>query len=341
MNKNHRVIFQIIFWFLITAAFIWIPSWGSMPRGGEIKSTSVLITQYFLISLVVYLLFPYFFVRNRKILFAALALLSALLMGFILNTLFPIPPRPDIPPHELARVKQHLLRTGFFNVTFPIFVAVTIASFWELWTVLQGREKEYLEMSRQRSESELKLLRSQINPHFLFNALNDIYALSVMDSDRTSESIMQLSELLRYVLYECNSGAVPLDKEVKYIQDYLALFQLKKEDDLDIRIDFPKGKIEKYIQPMILIPFVENALKHGDLTIDENAWISIDLEALDDRINFSIENSISNSEMQKDAASGIGLENVVKRLDILYKGKYDLNIENAGEIFSVQLKLWT
>lgn len=191
---------------------------------------------------------------------------------------------------------------------------------------------------RQQTEIELSVLKSQINPHFLFNVLNSIYSLSLQKSDQTPEVVMRLSEILRYMLYEARHEFVPLKKEIQMVRDYVDIEQMRlsKEQVLDLRYDeddIPSCQIA----PLLLIPFVENAIKHGTNSMAEGAYISIDITVMDDTLHFSCENNYKPMPAHKDG--GLGLENVRKRLQLLYPGKHTLDVKQQYDTFVVSLTI--
>jgi LytS/YehU family sensor histidine kinase len=179
----------------------------------------------------------------------------------------------------------------------------------------------------------------QVNPHFLFNALNNIYSLAVSEKGKkTGDSIMKLSELMRYVLYEKedDQNRVSLDKEIKHINSYIDLVKLRYEGDVYINFSiegYPNGK---RIAPLLLFPLIENASKHGILT-DPGKPVDIELKVTDQFLDFSIHN-FKNFDM-KDQAGGIGIQNVQKRLDLLYGNKYKLDVKETDDKFFVDLQL--
>jgi two-component system LytT family sensor kinase len=188
-------------------------------------------------------------------------------------------------------------------------------------------------------QTELKLLKSQINPHFLFNALNNIYALSVIDSNQTQQSISYLSNMLRYVLYECEEKLVPLKKEIDYINDFIKLYSLKSSKPYNITTQYTIADNNLLVAPMLFIPFVENAFKHGHIEKHGNSFISIIVNATSSLIELEIENSQPKNAINKDAVGGIGIENVKKRLSILYPEKHQLSILESSETFKIKLNL--
>lgn len=346
MNKHQRMATQAGFWIIITAAFIWIPEWTRMPLREIIRSSVILLFEMLTIASVIYILFPFFFTKGKKLWFFISGFGILVALGYVLATYFPSfqgMPGPDMAAPRLGPGRLPVRTTGlfitYFSAMFPLFASMAIAAFWEIWEDLQAREKAGILLGREKMETELKFLKSQISPHFLLNALNNIYALSISRSEDTSENIMRLSEILRYVLYDCNEDLVTLGKEIKYIEDYIALLKLKREEGIQVDINMPDDLLGRSIHPMVLIPFVENAAKHGNALYEHSGWISISGKAEDNRLVFCVTNTVSAEKSEKDEVSGIGIKNVIKRLDILYGNRYNLDINDQTTSFAVTLRL--
>ncbi|GAA0720994.1 hypothetical protein GCM10009430_21770 [Aquimarina litoralis] len=218
-------------------------------------------------------------------------------------------------------------------------IAYLIATFLETFLFAQRKEEEMIISKNENLQTELKLLKSQINPHFLFNSLNNIYALSVIDSDKTQQSISYLSEMLRYVLYECDRPFVTIKKELAYIENYIQLFSLKSSKPYNINTEFEVSDPSILIAPMLFIPFIENAFKHSNIEKPESSFMDIYLYSSTEVVVFKVENSIPKDTMIKDKIGGIGLENVKKRLNILYAEKHTLHIDTKNQIFKVELRI--
>ena len=229
---------------------------------------------------------------------------------------------------------------NYFNRQILTNVSVVVVAFaYRLLLLWFQQEKLRKELENQKLKAELSFLKLQVNPHFLFNALNNIYSLSVMEkSTKTGQSVMKLSELMRYVLYEKEDAQnrVSLDKEIRHINSYIDLEKLRHPGDVYINFSI-EGEINgKRIVPLLLFPLIENACKHGILS-DAQKPVDINLKVTDHQLNFSIENTINS--YQKDDVGGIGLPNVHKRLDLLYGKKYTLDVSKAADRFIVNLQL--
>jgi sensor histidine kinase YesM len=201
------------------------------------------------------------------------------------------------------------------------------------------KEKESAELKTENLQSELRFLRSQINPHFLFNALNNIYALAVAQAPHTPETIEKLSEILRYLIYDCNEEKVPLNKEIKYLQNYVELFKLKDESIRNISIDSAQVDGNLQIAPMLFIPFVENSFKFARLEKHPEGFIIIQLSTKNGELHFSISNSIAADLATAPGPGGIGIQNVEKRLMLLYPGQYTLQITENEQVYKVELHI--
>ena len=241
----------------------------------------------------------------------------------------------DLPGQQaLYRDNQY----GIFLSTFLIAGSSTIVRIVSDWLKYQRDRKE---LQTQTMQSELKFLKSQINPHFLFNTLNSLYALTLKKSDDAPQIVIKLSEMMRYMLYECNERWVMLSKEVNYLRNYLDLERLRQQKNVDIQF-FVRGHIgEQRIAPLLLIPFLENSFKHGLNSQLKDGFVHISLEVQPDHIQFEIENSKAAALPQAThkRSGGIGLVNVRRRLDLLYPGKYELDIRNNPNTYHVTLTL--
>ncbi|NRB47067.1 MAG: sensor histidine kinase [Saprospiraceae bacterium] len=214
---------------------------------------------------------------------------------------------------------------------------ILISTIYQLLIHRSNEEKKALLVANQHQEAQLQFLRSQINPHFLFNTLNNIYALAVTSSKKTAPMVLQLSELLRYVVYDGQAEKVELQKEVKQISQFISLFQMRQEVPVDIQFEataVPKGL---KIEPMILIPLVENCFKHCDFDANPQASTRIELKVDQDELYFHTHNTRDNNDLQKDSTGGVGLQNIQKRLGLKYPGLHRLEIDRQPHSFQVDL----
>lgn len=196
---------------------------------------------------------------------------------------------------------------------------------------------------RKVREAELKLLKAQLNPHFLFNTLNNLYGLSCIKSDKLPDLMLKLSDLLRYSLYDTREPFVELEKELKYLENYISLERIRLEESVQISFEVELGNLGVKIAPMMLIVFVENAFKHLQTNSAGESFVRIELKTVGTQFKFGCYNSRSNiltgSEDLEQGKSGIGLVNARKRLELIYPGKHDLGILTTKDQFVVQLTL--
>uniref|UniRef100_UPI004057B0AC sensor histidine kinase n=1 Tax=Alistipes sp. TaxID=1872444 RepID=UPI004057B0AC len=200
-------------------------------------------------------------------------------------------------------------------------------------------EEDAERLQRQNVQAEMYYLKHQINPHFLMNTLNNIHALVDIDSETAKQAIIQLSDMMRYVVYDTGSNAISLRDDIKFIKNYIELMRIRYTDDVSITFTYPQdlqGRVN--IPPLIFIVFVENAFKHG-ISYNSDSYINIDIYYEDGAVVGRFENSVS--EKSQKSKHGIGLENVRKRLDLIYANRYDLRIENSERDYCVILKIPT
>jgi hypothetical protein len=237
---------------------------------------------------------------------------------------------------ELAKILMTMWAGQFFIAT-PLS-----------WLVYRSRRERFMHMQRLeaalgRSETDLRFLRNQINPHFLFNALNTLYGTALQEeASRTAGGIQQLGDMMRFMLHDNHKDWIPMSKEVEYLKNYIALQRLRTDASPLIRIETAIDEVspDAMIAPMLLIPFVENAFKHG-ISLREPSWINIRLSAEGKKVLFEIRNSVhtrQGDDPEKDK-SGIGLKNVLHRLHLLYPGKHAFFVNQDDREFFVQLMI--
>ncbi len=247
---------------------------------------------------------------------------------------------PNFPDRPLGRVNR--LRTNpFFNqlvimaiLSAPLFVSALLRVYIE-WRKNEDLRKK---VESEKANSELQFLKTQLNPHFLFNSLNAIYSLSAKNSKDTSEAIINLSELMRYMLYEADKDLVPLVKELEYIKNYVQLQRLRLSDSVNVKLKISGEDRDKVIPPLLFISFIENAFKYGT-DYEGKTHVEINLFIENGSINFRVENKIGTFRKQ-NKNSGVGLENIKNRLKLLYPASHKLEVKNDGETYIVTLKLY-
>lgn len=192
-------------------------------------------------------------------------------------------------------------------------------------------------MQRQNVQAEMYYLKHQINPHFMMNTLNNIHALIDIDGEAAKQTVIQLSDMMRYVVYDAGGNIISLKDDIKFIKNYIELMRIRYTDDVNIKFNYPSQLPPRVdIPPLIFIVFVENAFKHG-VSYSSNSYIYIDIKYENGYVIGRFENSVS--EQSRKSAPGIGLENVRKRLDLIYEDDYELNVEDMGNNYCVTLKM--
>jgi hypothetical protein len=195
--------------------------------------------------------------------------------------------------------------------------------------------KRLLALEKENLEQQLEYLKYQINPHFFMNTLNNIHALVDIDPQKAQETILELSKMMRFVLYEGDKKGVPLTKEFEFIRTYIQLMKLRYTDKVTITVELPQEVPERQIPPLMLITFIENAFKHG-ISYQHESFIDIKVE-ISEKLLFTCRNS--KAEMPNQEKGGVGLQNVTKRLNLLYGNNYTLNIQDAADVYNVKLEI--
>ena len=329
---ERRIVAHILFWIFYVLFFGFIyGKYGNDYRWYLLESLCMLPFVMIATYTTIYAILP-FYLKKRKVIFTVfleVALIFLVTLGErislrILNSL-------PVTWHSLFGVTflYLMLETNFMVA---IAFAIKIIKKW----FVQQNEKH--EIEKQHLKSELNLLKAQLHPHFLFNTLNNLYALSVEKSGKTSEGIAKISDLLRSVLYECNDAEIDLKKEIQLIQNYIDLEKLRYDKRLKITFEVD-GEIEnRKIAPMLFFTFVENCFKHGSRIDPDKPFILIKITVSKQEIRFLAENSKPQVKKQKkENREGIGLKNVKKRLRLIYPDSYNLNIENNEKTFIVNL----
>jgi len=197
------------------------------------------------------------------------------------------------------------------------------------------KQREFLQVQQEKITAELQLLKAQVHPHFLFNTLNNIYSFSLDRSPKTPELILKLSSLLSYMLYDCKAEEVRLEKEVEIMKDYIDLEKERYGNTIEISWTAEGDISANFISPLLMLPFLENAFKHGASEQIEKPWMGVDISVTNNILKFKITNS--KNEYISHSNNGIGINNVKKRLELLYPGKYELKINDEGDFFAVSL----
>lgn len=336
-----RVASHILFWiFYFIFIFVQVTYLKEDPQYDAIFTSMGLTlpvdicASYF----TVYVLLPGLLFKKKYLLFI-LSLLSSALIFILLQrsiSYFIIYP--------VFYTSPGFVRSAFFHFNYfysalniytivAFFMAIKLLKYW------YQDQNIRMELEKENKNSEIALLRNQINPHFLFNTLNNIDTLITKNQAQASDAVMKLSEIMRYMLYGSNTEYVPISKEIDYLKSYIALQKIRFKNPDFAMFEVNGTQRNKLIAPMLFIPFVENAFKHVAKDAKSEA-ISIILTTEAEYIDFQVINSVNQSDLQsKDETSGIGLSNVRRRLDLIYKDNYDLEVGIKNNNFIVKLRL--
>jgi two-component system, LytTR family, sensor kinase len=335
MKLRWQIFWHAFFWVTIIAFFVFIAR-NNMKL--TVADLLVIFMVYPIINISLFylnylVLIPQFLDNKRYGFYAISIAVAVIVYGFGKYGMALI-----FKQYVLTREKGHIVGFGSYFLS-TIFTSVvflflsTVLKFTVDWFL---NERIQRDLENQRLSAELAFLKSQINPHFLFNSLNSIYSLAYQRSETTPEAILKLSEIMRYMLYECNDNKVDLAKELQYLHNYIDLQKIRfgSKAYIDFKVE---GTVDhQQIVPLLLIAFIENAFKHG-IANNQTTPIRLLIEVDDGHLHFYIQNKKHNNN--RDASGGIGLSNVKRRLDLLYPGKYNLEIHDEADVYTAELSL--
>ena len=341
--KGSRLLSHILFWVAYIGFFI---LQYSLFKKSDVPITStagsLILTAIIDIAaayFTVYYLLPHFLFKKKYVLFGLLFILSAgiaiigqrALMYYISYPLF-YPEWVD-EAGSFWKINPFYSLLNIYTVV-GLFASIKLVKYW-----FENQQMKS-ELENKNKTSELALLRTQLNPHFLFNTLNNIDALILTNPEKASDAIIKLSDIMRFMLYDTNTDVVLLDKEINYLKSYIALQQMRYKDPKFVKFTNEGNCNGKTIAPMLFIPFVENAFKHGTKNV-KSPGIEIYLSCKEDSVNFDVINHFDGTqEINKDKTPGIGLANTKRRLELLYPGKHELRITKENGFYTSSLKIY-
>lgn len=307
------------------------------------ESLLMLIPQMVTVYPMIYIILPKFI---RKEYLGAIALVIAMLFIGAFVSLMMIRNvnhvvLEAILPEKYMRHPDRLDSVSFFMGLMLAMKGSNLANAFALGIKLMKhfyiKEQKNMQLQTENTEAQLRLLTAQVHPHFLFNTLNNIFSQTQLESPKGSKMIMGLSDLLRYVLYEGRKPLVPLKKELAMINEYINLEKIRYGNKLDVHVVEPDAVQNIYIAPLIILPFIENCFKHGSSSMLQNPWINFTVELRDTTLVMKLMNGKAPHKERIPEESGIGINNVRQRLDLLYKDNYELKITEDEEVFIVDL----
>lgn len=247
---------------------------------------------------------------------------------------FPEPDESAFSYHALHMISFLIRDGGMLFLVIALSVALKFSEKWSKWNMLQQR------MIAEHRESELKNLKNQLNPHFLFNTLNNIYSLIVISPEKAQKTVHELSHLLRYVLYENNDAEVELGKEISFISNYVELMRLRLTPDVRLSVELPDVSVNSSVKiaPLMFISLIENAFKHG-VSHSGDSFIQIKVSLTGDVIECEVKNSYFPKNVQDKSGSGIGIVNLRRRLSLLYPGRHIFTINHDDQVFTAYIRI--
>jgi sensor histidine kinase YesM len=355
-KRSDRIKQHLLFWSIwyayITFTNITYPigysQWAYFknPLYSISESFFIVFTQAPAVYIMLYLIFPKFILKKKY--FEAIACMIILwVLCFSLNvfvhTRVMQPFQEMILPSEYVPDKFRPIGLSFFTAmmstnkaAFTITASALMLKFGKHWYHHQHRS---LQLQKENAHAQLQLLTAQVHPHFLFNTLNNIFSKIQTESPGGSKMIMSLSDMLRYILYEGKKPLVSLKQDLTMLSEYVTLEKIRYGNKLDVHILTPDKLDDIFIAPLLLLPFVENCFKHGASNMLKNPWINLTVELKDTILVMKLMNGKMPLRDNGQNKPGIGINNVRKRLDLLYHDKYELHIRNDEEVFVVDLKV--
>lgn len=338
--QKHRIFFiHIAFWCVYFSFFyyqITFPKHGQEPDWGKaLLDATFQISSMMVIAYLNYFYFLPKFLVHKNI----MQYVITFAIPFVIVVLCLIHGKRwivDGYTHQMYYMYSTRFSVSVAVITLFIVVFVALLKFVEDWFELESQKKE---LENERLMAELRFLKAQINPHFLFNTLNNLYYLAFTQSPNTTEVIAKLSQMMRYMIYDSNHTRVPLTKEIEYMENYISLETLRLNNDIPIQFEIQGERNGIMIVPLIFITFLENAFKHGVSNNAPHSYVKISLTLDAKSIVYRVENSKIPRNTQHEEKSGIGLQNVKRRLELSYPNQHDLLILDDEETYTVTLTL--
>ena len=325
---------QLVFWMLIFGVWYFLRYQDYSTEAKAFQVTLIKVIDLFLmISITNYILIPRLLYQKKYgwfvLAFVIVVLTSSILKMNILGRLLNSPQLYSLSGNLKARIYDNII---------PHFFLVIAGAAIKLMMDYGELQQRMAVTAKEKAEAELNFLKSQINPHFLFNSLNSVYFLIEKNNTAARNALHKFSEMLRYQLYEMNDDKIPIEKEINYLHDYVDLQKLRNESNYNVSFICPPAVSGFFIEPLLLIPFVENTFKHISHFKDQPNFIRIELDRIDGQMYFEAENSTEPPGHTGDH-QGIGLNNVKRRLALLYPGRHWLEITGTEHCFKVTLRI--
>jgi two-component system LytT family sensor kinase len=343
--SRYRLVLHILFWAGIV--FYDVLIWGLVDGKYGEKLISTLVELPIKIGaayFTLYILIDKYLVQKRYSIFLLLLIISMAVCGMVLRVISYFILYPVYYPEGLTIplfFPPKILIAIFYTYSWVAIVSTfhLIKYYYQHQQATQRLEQTAQQLEKEKLAAELKLLKSQINPHFLFNTLNNLYVLTLNNSEKAPQMVHKLSELMSYMLYDSNQAEVLLDKEIQYIQNYIDLEKLRYGDRLEVSFINYAVPNDITIAPLLMLPFVENSFKHGVRNQLKGSWIHIDIEVVSDILILKVENNKPERQPEKKDLPAIGLQNVTRRLEHLYPKRHSLQLFDEPDTYMAVLKL--
>ncbi|WP_303918861.1 sensor histidine kinase [Draconibacterium sediminis] len=346
MNENqlpiffrYRFLWHLLFWVVVFIGY-WLTYGGYLEhyRQEFFIGLTLLPARIIGTYTLIYGILPYAIEKKKFVTFGILTLVHAPLFGFLIYISYKI---PNLYPEMFDYSKLPLFYVPkifnkvISNYGIPLLAASIIV--FKKWYIDEQKNKK---LAEEKLAAELSFLKSQVHPHFLFNTLNNLYALTLIKSEKTPDIVLKLSGLLDYMIYKSNDDFVPLKEEIKIIESYVELESMRYNNRLDLKYNI-EGDVDHHrIAPLILLPFIENAFKHGASKDRKNPKVDIDIKIDEKCLTLQVTNSIHpEKEKEEKLNEGIGLKNVRRRLELLYPKSHKLTIDKQDTKFEINLKV--
>ncbi len=339
MSRNSGWLIHVAIWAVILALPFFSPQPGRALHGGLDYSRFLpVIISFVIVFYTNYLFLIKHFLSNKRFggfIFWNVLLIAKASVAVHLFFRYAVPHDVAPPPHStLDTISFSVRNTVIYMAIVGIAVAVKMTAEW------YKNEAQRKEIEKNQAEAELANLKNQVNPHFLFNTLNNIYSLIQIDPVKAQEAVHDLSGMLRYVLYESQKDSVPLTKECKFLKEYIKLMSARLSSGVRLEVDLQDTASDRQIAPLLFIPLVENAFKHG-ISDTEDSFIRIELNEKDEYVICLVENSCFPKDDTDRSGSGIGIINLKRRLDLLYPGAYSFEYGRVQSVYRSLLRIKT
>ncbi len=343
----NRLTRHFIFWLavflyhLIRISFLYTPENIGKMASSILFGALIwgVLTNMIISYTVVYYLVPKFFI-NKKYLLFAVGILGLLLVALGIGVFQTLINRHMMGAVGFTQQRPYMFMRGTAirilgnpPLICGLLLSLKTSKNWHL------KQLENETLIKEKANAELQLLKAQIHPHFLFNTLNNIYSFTLTKSPQAVGLVQKLSDMLNYMITDCEQPLVPLEKEIQLLKDYIGLEKVRYGKRLNMEVKIDGDSENKLITPLLLIPFVENSFKHGASTMLENPWIRLNISIEQNELLFNLSNSKPSLVVSSNGKNGIGLINVQKRLKLLYPNQHFLEINERADFYQVSLKL--